>query len=207
MSDTATPPALQVSVVRGHSAPAVSYSVMEEPGTSPLDRPSERIARTAADLAAAIHGQPEAALAWRPDAASWAAKEIVCHLRDIEELFLIRLEAIAAIDEPVIPAAGMGARALNLKPDGQAAAPERWAEDRQYLRNDVGEALAAFRRRREETLAHLAALSPEQRRRGGIHPRRGRLTVADLVSDLARHDDDHLDQLRRALHLASMRPA
>ena len=77
--------------------------------------------------------------------AEGAAADCVGHLRDIEELFLIRLEAIAAIDEPVIPAAGMGARAMNLKPDGQAAAPERWAEDRQYLRNDVGEALAAFR--------------------------------------------------------------
>lgn len=96
---------------------------------------------------------------------------------------------------------------LNLKPNGQAAAPERWAEDRQYLRNDVGEALTAFRRRREETLAHLATLSPEQWRRGGIHPRRGRLTPADLVSDLARHDDNHLDQLRRALQVASMPPA
>ena len=105
-------------------------------------------------------------------ARGWAGKEIVCHFRDIEELFLIRLEAIAAIDEPILPAAGIGARVLNLKPDGQAAAPDRWAEDRQYLRNDAGEAVAAFRRRREETLAHLAALSPEQWRRGGIHPRR-----------------------------------
>ena len=207
MLDTATTSSLHVGVVRGHSAPKVSYSVMEESSISPLDRPLQRIARTVADLTAAIQGQTEAALARRPDAASWAAKEIVCHLRDIEELFLIRLEAIAAIDEPVILAAGMGARAMNLKPDGQAAAPERWAEDRQYLRNDVGEALAAFRRCREDTLAHLAALSPEQRRRGGIHPRLGRLTVADLVNDLASHDDSHLDQLRRAVYLASMRPA
>jgi DinB superfamily len=207
MLDTATTSSLQVGVVRGHSSPQVSESVMEEPGARPLEWFSEHIARTASDLAAAVHAQPEAALVRRPVATSWAAKEIVCHLRDIEELFLLRLEAIAAMDEPMLPAAGMGARVLNLKPDGQAAAPERWAEDRQYLRNDVGEALAAFRRRREETLAHLAALAPEQWRRGGIHPRRGRLTVADLVSDLARHDDNHLDQLRRALHVASRRPA
>ncbi|PYN52788.1 MAG: hypothetical protein DMD94_21130 [Candidatus Rokuibacteriota bacterium] len=111
MLDTATTSSLHVGVVRGYSAPKVSYSVMEESSISPLDRPLQRIARTVADLTAAIQGQTEAALARRPDAASWAAKEIVCHLRDIEELFLIRLEAIAAIDEPVILAAGMGARA------------------------------------------------------------------------------------------------
>ena len=99
----------------------------------------------------------------------------------------------------MIAATGMGARILAPKPDGQPAAPERWARDRQYLRNDPTEALAAFRRLREGTLAHLAALSPAQWRRGGIHPQRGRLTVEDFVTDLAWHDDNHLDQLRRAL--------
>ena len=55
----------------------------------------------------------------------------------------------------------MGARILALKPDGEPAAPDHWARDRQYLRNDPAEALAAFRRLREGTLAHLTALSPE----------------------------------------------
>jgi hypothetical protein len=172
---------------------------MEEPARPPLEQSSRRIARTADDLAAAIRGRSEAALARRPDAMSWAAKEIICHLRDTEELFLMRLEVIAAVDEPMIHAAGMGARAMGLKPDGGPAAPDRWAEDRQYLRSDVGEALGAFRKRREETLAHLAALSPAQWLRGGLHPRRGRMTVGDFVREMAWHDDNHLDQLRRAL--------
>ena len=63
------------------------------------------------------------------------------------------------MDEPTFPAAGLGARALNLTPDGQPAAPARWAEDRQYLRNDAAEALATFRMRREDTLAHLRSLT------------------------------------------------
>jgi uncharacterized damage-inducible protein DinB len=172
---------------------------MEQPARPPLEQSSRRLARTADDLVAAIGGQSEAALARRPDATNWAAKEIICHLRDTEELFMTRLEAISAMDEPVIPAAGMGARAMGLEPDGGPAAPDRWAEDRQYLRNDVGEALGAFRKRREETLAHLAALSPEQWLRGGIHPRRGRMTVGDFVREMAWHDDNHLDQLHRAL--------
>ena len=89
--------------------------MVDEPDTSPLDRSLRRIAQTVADLTAAIHAQPEAALVRRPDVTSWAAKEIVCHLRDIEELLLLRLEAIAAIDEPMLVAAGMGTRVLNLK--------------------------------------------------------------------------------------------
>jgi len=171
----------------------------EAPTTPSREQCLRRTARTADDLAAAIRGLDEAALTRRPDGTNWSAKEIICHLRDIEELVMLRLETIAALDEPVIPAAGMGSRALNLKGDGQPAAPERWAEDRQYLRNDAAAALATFRKRREETLAHLEDLSPEQWQRGGIHPRRGRMSVDDFVLDMARHDDTHLEQLRRTL--------
>src|SRR5262245_9702529 len=159
----------------------------------------DRLTRTADDLAATIHGRNEAILVRRPDPKSWAAKEVICHLRDTEELFLLRLEMIAALDEPTFPASGHGARAMNLTPDGQPAAPERWAEDRQYLRNDAAEAVTTFRKRRADVLAHLGSLTPEQWGRGGIHPRRGRMTVGDFVAEMVWHDANHLDQLRRAL--------
>jgi hypothetical protein len=77
--------------------------------------------------------------------------------------------------------------------------PDRWAEERQYLRNDASDALAAFRKRRAETLGFLGPFSPEQWQRGGVHPTRGRFTIGDFVTLMAAHDDNHLDQLRRAL--------
>lgn len=159
---------------------------MEEYAKQPAAERLKRLARTADELAAAIRGQSEAALARRPDAKNWAAQEVVCHLRDTEELFIGRFELIAAVDEPKLPA---------LNP----ATPDRWAEDRQYLRNDVNAALAAFRRRREESLAYLRTLAPEQWTRGGVHPQRGRMTVDGFVTLMAWHDDNHLDQLTRAL--------
>jgi hypothetical protein len=45
----------------------------------------------------------------------------------------------------------------------------------------------------------LGSLSPEEWQRGGIHLSRGRLTLADWVANLAAHDDNHVDQLGRAL--------
>ncbi len=159
---------------------------IEEVAKQPLEQRLGRMARTADDLAAAIRGQHEAALVRRPDAKNWAAKEIICHLRDTEELFMARFNMIATMEEPKIPA---------LNPD----TPDRWAEERQYLRNDAAEALGSFRRRREESLAYLRALTPEQRQRGAIHPTRGRMAVADVVTLMTWHDDNHLDQLRRAL--------
>ena len=42
-------------------------------------------------------------------------------------------------------------------------------------------------------------LSPAEWNRGGIHALRGRLTLDSFASLMAWHDDNHLDQLRRAL--------
>lgn len=77
--------------------------------------------------------------------------------------------------------------------------PDRWVEERQYARNDSLAALAAFRRRRDEALAFLSGLSPEQWRRGSIHPSRGRVTFEQWVAGIAAHDDNHLEQLKQAL--------
>jgi uncharacterized damage-inducible protein DinB len=156
---------------------------MEEVAKQPLDQRLGRLARTADDLAAAVKGQSESALARRPDAKNWAAKEVVCHLRDTEEAFVQRFQAILAMD---------GAPLL-------AADPDRWAEERQYARNDVAAALVAFRKRREESLALLKTLGPEQMQRAGNHAVRGRMTIGDFVSLMAWHDDNHLDQIKRAL--------
>lgn len=143
----------------------------------------QRMSRTADDLAAALQGKPEAILTKRPAPNAWAATEVVCHLRDTEELFIGRFRTILANEEPKL---------LPIDPDA-------WARDRQYLRNDAAEALASFRRGREETLKLLWGLAPGDWERGGIHPSRGRMTVKDFVALMAGHDDNHLDQLRRAL--------
>ncbi|MBI4594631.1 MAG: DinB family protein [Candidatus Rokubacteria bacterium] len=142
-----------------------------------------RLQRTADELAAALRGQSEAALARRPDPKNWAAKEVVCHLRDVEESYGLRIAQVLAMDEPKWPRVD----------------PERWAADRQYLRNDAAEALAAFRRRREETLGDFRKLSPGEWQRAGMHAARGRMTLDDMLAMMAWHDDNHLDQLKRAV--------
>jgi uncharacterized damage-inducible protein DinB len=157
---------------------------MEEYARKTVEDRIGRLTRTADELAAAIRGRDDAALARRPDAKNWAAKEIVCHLRDVEEAFQGRFELILAMD---------------VDPKLLAPTPDRWAEERQYLRNDAGEALAAFRRRREESVALFRTITPAQWKRGGVHATRGRMTLDDFLSLMAWHDDNHLDQLARAL--------
>ena len=60
----------------------------DEVARQPLEQRKARLALTPDELAAGIHGQSEAVLARRPEATSWAAKEIICHLRDTEEMCL-----------------------------------------------------------------------------------------------------------------------
>jgi uncharacterized damage-inducible protein DinB len=159
-------------------------ATLEEYATRSAAQRIERLTRTADQLAAALEGQSEATLARRPDAKNWAAKEVVCHLRDTEEAFAARFDQILAMDtDPRLP----------------APQPDRWAEERQYLKNDAGEALGAFRRRREENLATMRGMSGEQWRKGGVHPVRGRVSLDDFLTLMAWHDDNHLDQLTRAL--------
>ncbi|HEX9419568.1 MAG TPA: DinB family protein [Methylomirabilota bacterium] len=169
----------------------------------PLEQRLARLARTPDELDEAFRTRSADVLARRPDASNWSATEIVCHLRDVEELFRIRFHTILALDDPKI-------LTLSADPDDLAAwgiggavghplDPDRWAEDRLYARADPGHALAGFRRHRSETLSLLNSRSDAQWLRGGIHSQRGRLTLGDWVASLASHDDNHVDQLRRAL--------
>jgi hypothetical protein len=157
---------------------------MEEYAKQPRESRMQRLTRTADELAAAVKGQSDPVLARRPDAKNWAPKEVVCHLRDAEEAFNTRFEQILAMD-------------TDPKLTGPSA--DRMAEERQYLRNDTTEAVAAFRTRRQETLELFGKLTPAQWDKGGIHPVRGRITIDGFLSLMAWHDDNHLDQLMRAL--------
>jgi uncharacterized damage-inducible protein DinB len=148
-----------------------------------LEEQMARMERTADDFAAAIKGVSDAALTRRPDDKNWSAKEVICHVRDTEESFMMRFQTIMEMTEP---------RFLPAEPD-------RWATERQYQRNDAAEALQAFRVRRVESLRFLRGLRPEHWERGGVHATRGRMTLKDFVGLMAWHDDNHLDQLKRAL--------
>jgi hypothetical protein len=157
---------------------------IDEYARRPREERLARIAGTPDELADAVRGADAAVVARRPAPTSWAATEVMCHLRDNEEWFLERMRLIVAMDQPRFVATN----------------PDRWADERQYLTNDAALALAAFTRRRRETLEFLRPLEPDAWARAGLHTdSRGRRTIDEFLSVMAWHDDNHLDQLRRAL--------
>jgi hypothetical protein len=156
----------------------------EEWAATPVADRLARLERTPSDLARLMRGQGDPALSRRPAPDAWSARDVVCHLRDVEEHLSGWVTFILAMEEPVLV---------------EADTATRWAEDRQYARHHAGAAWDAFGRRRDETLALFGALTPAQWERGGHHRSRGRMTIDHLLSLMAWHDDNHLDQLRRAL--------
>ena len=176
---------------------------MDEYLTRPLGVRLERLRSTPGEVARRLKGRDAAALSRRPDAGGWSAGEIVCHLRDVEELFLVRFQTILAADDPQILTLGASPEALAAwgigGEIGHPLDPDRWADDRQYERQDAIRALRAFGRLRGEVVALLDALSPTQWQRGGIHQARGRMSLGEWVASLAGHDDNHLDQLGQVL--------
>jgi len=169
----------------------------------PLETRLAQLERTPDEIAAAIHDQDDAVLSRQPTIKKWSAKEVVCHLRDIEEQFILRFRTMLAMDDPKFLTLGdMPSHPTEWGIDAGDSLPldpARWVEERQYRRNDTSLALAAFRRRREETLVFLRRLTPAQWQRGSIHTTLGRMTFSDWVALIAAHDDKHLNQLKRAI--------
>ncbi len=129
---------------------------MEEYLTRPVGDRLTRLRTTPDEVARLLDGKDDRALSRRADARSWAPKEIVCHLRDVEELFLIRFQTILAVEEPPILTLSATPEALASwgigGEIGHPLDPDRWAEERQYSRSDGLAALQAFRRRRREVV-------------------------------------------------------
>ena len=144
----------------------------------------ERLSRGPGEVAKVLRGRSESRLTRRPDETNWSATEVVCHLRDAEEHLARWMEQVLTMDEP---------------PLLQTGTAERWAEERQYAHQHAGDAWSAFGRRRDETLALLPPSDDARWARGGVHARLGRVTLDDLVALMAWHDDNHLDQIKRAL--------
>jgi hypothetical protein len=163
----------------------------------------QRLAYTADELASAVQGKDDVTLSRRPAPREWSPKEVICHLRDIEELVITRFHLMLVMEDPRVFVAGAPpSDPENWGIDEQVPFPfdpVRWAEERQYQNCDTALAIQAFRRRRREVLTLLRRLSPDQWRRGCILPDLTRITYEDWTAGMANHDDEHIEQLKQAL--------
>lgn len=113
-------------------------------------------------LAGLLRGISEAdARAAKGGDEGWSVVEVLCHLRDAEEVSWERMRAMRDQDNPII-----------LAYDQMALARER-----KYEEDDPALALVAFARLRAGHVAELAALRPEEWHRTGQHNETGEISI------------------------------
>jgi hypothetical protein len=141
------------------------------------------LAETAPRLEKMAEGVAEDRWRRRPSPEAWAPIEVLGHLADLELVFGARLRAMVSLDGPAL----------------QQVNGARLAEQARYIDWPLRTALERFGRRRRENIELLETCSAEDLGRTGIHPSRGRLTVADMVAVMLAHDTDHVGQIRSRL--------
>ena len=143
----------------------------------------ERLSSMPARLAELLRGQSDDALDRKPGPGKWSAREIACHLRDIDRVYAERFTKMAFTQQP-----------------------QFWMIDNtklpellRYREQDARAVLKEVRRRRKDLLGLLRALPHSIWQRTGVHPWRGELTLQQMAEVVASHDDSHLEQIRQAL--------
>ncbi len=148
--------------------------------SSPADLVAE-LRRTPGELSALLGELPDDRLVGRPGAGGWSAAEVVAHLAHFEVLAGARIRMVLTLERP--PLASFD----------QEEFSRRFAD---LLTLEA--ALALFDLNRGVSCDLLSRLHAADWERIGLHPVRGEETLARTMAMLARHDRDHLEQMRAA---------
>lgn len=145
------------------------------------------LASTPAMLAALLELLSPDDWTWSPAPEEWSPQHVLAHLLHVET--------------SVIP---MRVRRM-LEADGAPLASPEPASASAQLTTPT-EMLAAWRSARAENLAFLRPLTPEQLAQAGKHPRYGRISAREHITEWAYHDLEHLRQLQATIE-ARLYPA
>ncbi len=109
--------------------------------------------------------------------------ELLPHLRDWEQIFLGRVDAILIEDHPTLPAFD----------------DDLWAIERDYRGQDPDTVLRDFLSLRADLVEHLAHADEEAWTRTADHETFGEVTLLWLGNQIIASDADHLARIREAL--------
>lgn len=139
-----------------------------------------KLQETPKAVAATFRGLSDDDARRRPAPEQWSMLEILCHLRDVEFLFVERYGKIANHDRPTLRMIDQNDLAVRLR----------------YNADDPAAALREFQTLRGETVALLSALAQQSWERVGLHPKRGEFGIAAHAVMHVAHDANHVDRLR-----------
>ena len=139
------------------------------------------LARTPVEIARLINDVPDFSVVIKPSPDEFSVLENVCHLRDIEtEGYSVRIQRILAEDNPALA-------------DVDGA---RLAIERDYNKQDLNDALAAFTAARKQNVADFTNASAAEYERAGTLEVVGQITLRKLLEMMCQHDEGHVDEVR-----------
>ena len=134
-------------------------------------------------LADLVVSAPEKKLCERPAPDKWSVAELLAHFADAEIVNTWRYRQMIEHDGCPLPGYDQ----------------ELWHKLGDYSSRRPEESLMLFRLLREANLRMFAQLTPDEWQRNGMHAERGPMTVRDLALQIAGHDLNHLQQIRKIL--------
>jgi len=130
---------------------------------------------------------PPGLAAFHPAPGEWCVNEVLGHLIEAEQRgFAGRIRIILGGSEPRL---------------------ETWdqnevARARRDCERDTADLLRELTALRNDALVLVAGFRPADLARGGLHPKVGRLRVAELLHEWVHHDRNHLKQILTNVQLA-----
>ena len=125
----------------------------------------------------------EQATTWRDGHDGWTTVEVLCQLRDFDEIFRRRAEMIVKLQTPQLPGYDH----------------EQMAADNRYNDQELATVLAELKASREKTHAFFAGLSTADWENTGVHPEFGTWSLTRAVMQVSHHDIDHTEQITRII--------
>jgi uncharacterized damage-inducible protein DinB len=136
----------------------------------------EQYVAGAGKLRRAVAGLTDEELRARPGPGAWSVLEVVSHLADSDAISIDRMKRMLTEDDPPLLYADETAYVERLHPHEQ----------------DLEDALLLFEIGRRQWARVLRLLPDAAFLRAGMHNRRGRVTLGQMVGDYVRHVDEHL---------------
>lgn len=128
----------------------------------------------------------EQAQVLREDEDGWTILEIVCHVRDYQEIFMRRATRMLYEDVPTIVPVDEAAR-------------ERMVTEHNYAGQDMRAVFHDYVATRHKFIEMLSTIEDSQLDRRGIHPMIGEVDVTVPIFHTILHDADHTEQIARIL--------
>lgn len=122
----------------------------------------------------------------RDGADGWTVLEIMCHVRDFQEIFMGRAQQMLNEDNPTLEPVDAQAR-------------EAMVIDRDYASQNLREVWQDYVTTRQQLIALLESLTDADLDRIGEHPMTGTIAVATSIFHTILHDADHTEQIARIL--------